>query len=86
MSSLKTIKGYITTPAQGVKEGGARVAVEEDGVVYHVAPRGAGVDLDDHLSALVQVTGIVHQDEHGESFVTVRAYRLLEDDVWLEDE
>jgi len=86
MSTPRTIKGYVTALPTNADETKARVAVEEDGIAYHVIRRGAGVDLDEHLSALVQVTGIVQQDENENWLINVRAYELLEDDRWLEDE
>jgi len=86
MTAPKTVKGYVATLPLSADETKARVAVEENGIAYHVIRRGAGVDIDDHLSALVQVTGIVHQDADGNWLINVRAYELLEDDSWLEDE
>ena len=86
MNTPRTIKGYVAALALSADETKARVAVEEDGITYHVIRRGAGADLDEHLSALVQVTGIVHQDEDGNWLINVRAYELLEDDSWFEDE
>ena len=85
MSSLRTIKGYVAALPVSADETKARVAIEEDGVVYHVIRRGAGVDLDDYLSSLVQATGVVSQDEDENWLINVRAYDLLEDDSWLED-
>ena len=86
MSTPRTIKGYVAALPVNADETKARVSVEEDGIAYHVIRRGAGVDLDDHLSALVRVTGIVQQDEYENWLINVRAYELLEDDSWLEDE
>ena len=86
MSTPRTIKGYVTTLPVSADETKARIAVEADGIAYHIIRRGAGADLDEHLSALVQVTGIVHQDEDENWQINVRAYDLLEDDSWLEDE
>jgi hypothetical protein len=86
MSTPRTIKGYVAALPRSADESKARVAVEEDGIAYHVIRRGAGVDLDDHLSALVQVTGIVQQGEDDDWMINVRSYALLEDDSWLEDE
>ena len=85
MSTPRTIKGYVAALPAHADETKARVAVEEDGIAYHVIRRGAGVDLDEHLSALVQVTGIVQQDADENWLINVRAYELLEDDSWLED-
>ena len=86
MSTPRTIKGYVTALPASADETKARIAVEADGIAYHIIRRGAGVDLDDHLSALVQVTGIVHQAEDESWLINVRAYELPEDDSWLEDE
>jgi len=86
MSTPRTIRGYVAALPVSGDETKARVAVETDGIAYHVIRRGAGVDLDDHLSALVQVTGIVQQDDDENWLINVRAYELLEDDTWLEDE
>jgi hypothetical protein len=85
MSTSRTIKGYVTALPVGKDERKARVAVEEDGVVYHVVPRGAGVDLDEYVSAFVEVRGVVHLDEDNTSFVNVRDYTLLEEEFWMED-
>ena len=85
MSTPKTIRGYVAALPVCADETKARVAVEveTDGIAYHVIPRGAGVDLDDHLSAQVQVTGFVQQDDEN-WLINVRAYELLEDDIWHE--
>lgn len=86
MSTSRTITGYVTALPLNTDDARARVAVEADGVAYHVDRRGAGVDLDDHLGAPVQVTGLVRQDEDENWLINVRSYTLLEDDAWLEDE
>ena len=86
MSTPRTIRGYIAALPDSADETKARVAVEADGIAYYVIRRGAGVDLDDHLSALVQATGSVQQDGDENWLINVRAYELLEDDSWLEDE
>jgi len=85
MNTHRTIKGYVAALPVSADETKARVAVEADGIAYHVLRRGAGVDLDDHLSALVQVTGTVEVDGDDNRLINVRAYELLEDDSWLED-
>ena len=85
MSTPRTIKGYVTALPVSADETKARIAVEADGTAYHIIRRGAGVDLDDYLSAPVQITGIIHQDEDENWLINVRAYELLEDDSWLED-
>ena len=86
MSTPRTIRGYVAALPVSADEAKARIAVEAEGIAYHVIRRGAGVDLDDHLSALVQVTGTVQQDGDENWLINVRAYELLEDDAWLEDE
>ena len=86
MSITRTIKGYVAALPRNADDTKARVAVEEDGIAYQVMPRGAGVDLDEHLSSLVQISGLVSQDDQGNWLVNVRTYELMEDDSWLEDE
>ena len=48
-------------------------------------PRGAGVDLDDEVSVPVEVTGLL-EEQDGVNYLTVRGYKVLEDDSWLEEE
>ena len=63
----------------------ARVAVMQDDVEYRIVPRGAGVDLDDEVSVPVEVTGLL-EEQDGVNYLTVRGYKVLEDDSWLEEE
>ena len=62
----------------------ARVAVVQDDVEYRIMPRGAGVDLDDEVSVPVEVSGIMEEAD-GVVYLTVRGYKVLEDDSWLEE-
>lgn len=80
-----TIVGYVTALPRSSDEQQARVAVVQDGVEYRIIPRGAGVDLDDHLSAQVEVKGIVTEQDDVRR-LQVRGYRVLDDDSWLDDE
>lgn len=80
-----TVKGYVSALPRSADEAQARVAIIEDEREYRIIPRGAGVDLDDHLSALVEVTGVCNESE-GVLRLQVRGYRVLEDDSWLDDE
>lgn len=71
--------------------GESRVSIIDGEKEYRVAPRGAGIDLIDHISASVEVEGIVAEDEDndGELYIQVRAYRLLDafdDDEWYDDD
>lgn len=80
---LLTVKGYVSPLPRSADEKQARVAIMQDETEYRVIPRGAGVDLDDHLSALVEVTGTVTETE-GVLHLVVRGYRVLEDDdAWI---
>lgn len=55
----------------------------QDETEYRIIPRGSGLDLDDHLSALVEVSGTVTETE-GVLHLVVRGYRVLEtDDAWI---
>lgn len=79
-----TIQGYVTALPRAADEAQARVAVVQDDVEYRIIPKGAGVDLDDHLSSLVEVTGLCTEKD-GIMRLQVRGYRVLEDDTWLDD-
>ncbi len=81
---LITIRGYVASVPRGTDGRQARVAVIQDDVEYRIVPRGTGVDLDDEVSVPVEVTG--HLDRGEETlYLTVREYRILEDDSWLEE-
>ena len=79
-----TVRGYIAAVPRSVDARQARVAVVQDDVEYRIVPRGAGVDLDDEVSLPVEVSGIVDEAD-GVVYLTVRGYKLLEDDSWLEE-
>lgn len=82
--NIVTVTGYLTPLPRSADEKQARVAIMQDETEYRVIPRGAGVDLDDHLSALVEVTGSVTQTDDGVNHLVVRGYRVLEDDdAWI---
>ena len=79
-----TIRGYVAAVPRSVDARQARVAVVQDDVEYRIVPRGAGVDLDDEVSLPVEVSGLVEEAD-GEVYLTVRGYKVLEDDSWLEE-
>ncbi len=76
---MKTIQGYVAPLPEGGK-GCCQVAVVVDDVEYHVLPRGAGVDLIEHLSAQVEVSGTVTEDPEGPPVIQVRAYQVIDPD------
>ena len=79
-----TVRGYVAAVPRSVDARQARVAVVQDDVEYRIVPRGAGVDLDDEVSVPVEVSGLVEEVE-GVFYLTVRGYKVLEDDSWLEE-
>ena len=79
-----TIRGYVAAVPRSVDARQARVAVVQDDVEYRIVPRGAGVDLDDEVSMPVEVSGLVDEAD-GVVYLTVRGYKVLEDDSWLEE-
>lgn len=84
MSSLMTIKGYVTPVPRAADPRQARVAVrQQDDEEYRIIPRGAGVDLDGEVSVPVEVTGIVDELD-GVRYLMVRGYKVLEDDTWID--
>ena len=79
-----TVRGYVAAVPRSVDARQARVAVVLDDVEYRIVPRGAGVDLDDEVSLPVEVSGLVDEAD-GVVYLTVRGYKVLEDDSWLEE-
>ena len=79
-----TVRGYVAAVPRSVDARQARVAVVQDDVEYRIVPRGAGVDLDDEGSLPVEVSGLVDEAD-GVVYLTVRGYKVLEDDSWLEE-
>ena len=79
-----TVRGYVAEVPRSVDARQARVAVVQDDVEYRIVPRGAGVDLDDEVSLPVEVSGLVDEAD-GVVYLTVRGYKVLEDDSWLEE-
>ena len=79
-----TVRGYVAAVPRSVDARQARVAVVQDDVEYRIVPRGAGVDLDDEVSLPVEVSGLVDESD-GVVYLTVRGYKVLEDDSWLEE-
>ena len=79
-----TVRGYVAAVPRSVDARQARVAVVQDDVEYRIVPRGAGVDLDDEVSLTVEVSGLVDEAD-GVVYLTVRGYKVLEDDSWLEE-
>ncbi|MDR2162154.1 MAG: hypothetical protein LBO77_08480 [Desulfovibrio sp.] len=100
---LQTIRGYVQAlPRTPGGEDAARVAViAGDGTEYHIAHKGAGMDLADFISADVEARGSVsslpargtlqEEDEPEKTrafLLTVRSYRLTDgfDDPWYDDD
>ena len=79
-----TVRGYVAAVPRSMDARQARVAVVQDDVEYRIVPRGAGVDLDDEVSLPVEVSGLVDEAD-GVVYLTVRGYKVLEDDSWLEE-
>ena len=79
-----TVRGYVAAVPRSVDARQARVAVVQDDVEYRIVPRGAGVDLADEVSMPVEVSGLVEEAD-GVAYLTVRGYKVLEDDSWLEE-
>ena len=79
-----TVKGYVVAVPRAVDARQARVAVGQEDVEDRIVPRGAGVDLADEVSVFVEVTGLLEESD-GVNYLTVRGYKVLEDDSWLEE-
>lgn len=82
--SSATISGYVVALPRNIDPHQACVAIMQDNVEYRIKPRGAGIDLGDEVNVAVEATGQV-EEEDGVYYLTVRGYKVLEDDAWLED-
>ena len=86
MSNPITVKGYVCSVPRAADARQASVAVVQDDVEYRIIPRGAGADLADEVSALVEVTGLLEQADEV-NYSQVRGYTLVDDtSSWDDDE
>ena len=86
MSHPITVKGYVCSVPRAADARQASVAVVQDDVEYRIIPRGAGADLADEVSALVEVTGLLEQVDEV-NYIQVRGYTLVDDtSSWDDDE
>ena len=80
-----TVRGYVEALPRKKDERQARVAIVQDEVEYRVLTRGAGVDLVDEVSAQVEASGTV-EEQDGIKYMTVRSYRLLDAEGGWDDD
>ena len=85
MSNPITVKGYVCSVPRAADARQASVAVVQDDVEYRIIPRGAGAELADEVSALVEVTGLLEQVDEG-NYIQVRGYTLVDDTSSWDDE
>lgn len=83
-TSPSTISGYVVALPRDMDAHQATVAIVQDDVEYRILPRGAGVDLVDEVNVSVEATGLI-EEKDGVFYMTVRGYKVLEDDAWLDD-
>lgn len=81
-----TVKGYINPLPRTADENLARVIISTSETDYYVVPRGAGIDLDDHLSASVEAIGTVTEKDEL-LYLHVRKYTLTDvfENDWYDD-
>ena len=84
-TSSITVRGYVEALPRKKDERQARVAIVQDEVEYRVLTRGAGVDLADEVSAQVEASGTV-EEQDGIKYMTVRSYRLLDEEGGWDDD
>ena len=84
-TSSITVRGYVEALPRKKDERQARVAIVQDEVEYRVLTRGAGVDLVDEVSAQVEASGTV-EEQDGIKYMTVRSYRLLDEEGGWDDD
>jgi len=80
-----TVRGYVEALPRKKDERQARVAIVQDEVEYRVLTRGAGVDLVDEVSAQIEASGTV-EEQDGIKYMTVRSYRLLDEEGGWDDD
>lgn len=84
---MKRIRGYII-PLPNTGLGCSKIALVDADMEYYIQPRGAGVDLANHLSKHVDVSGVIVDEDEIPPKLLVRSYQLLDptdDDAWYED-
>ena len=83
MSNPITVKGYVCSVPRAADA--RQASVVQDDVEYRIIPRGAGADLADEVSALVEVTGLLEQVDEV-NYIQVRGYTLVDDTSSWDDE
>ncbi len=82
-STIITVQGIVSPMAEkGL--GGERVVITMGEQEYQISPRGAGADLDEEISAVVEATGMLTEKE-GILSLFVRSYKVLDEDMWPDD-
>lgn len=84
-TTLSTISGYVVALPRNVDNHQAIVAIVYNDVEYRVLPKGAGIDLDDEVNALVEATGTI-SEEDDIHYITVRSYKVVDGEDDWEDE
>ncbi len=83
-STIITVKGTVhPLPEKG--QGGERVVITAEEKEYLITPRGAGADLDEELSAVIEATGMLTEKD-GVCTLFVRSYKVLDEDMWPDDD
>ncbi|MBQ7606662.1 MAG: hypothetical protein IJU76_01590 [Desulfovibrionaceae bacterium] len=77
-----TVKGIVTSVPLDARH--TSIAIRQGDDEYRVLPRAAGIDLKDEINVSVEAKGEVLTEEDA-TYLTVRSYRVLEDDIWDED-
>ena len=85
MSNHNTEKGYISSVPRAADARQPSVAVVQVAEENRIIPRGAGADLADEVSALVEVTGLLEQVDEV-NYIQVRGYTLVDDTSSWDDE
>ncbi len=83
MSNVITIQGMVEAMPNKTPQGHVYVLVGQE--EYIVTPKGAGVDLQHHVGAMVEVSGVLSESEELK-IVFVRSYSVLDEDAWSDDE
>lgn len=85
---VTVVQGYIRVlPRVSGKEEASVTLVTEDEKEYRILHKGIGVDLLEHISAKVTISGVIASSEEGDT-ILVRNYTLTDgfEDEWYDDE
>ncbi len=83
MSNVISVQGMVEALPNKSPLGHVYISVNQEDFI--ITPKGAGVDLQHHVGAFVEISGVLSQDSD-QKYIFVRTYKVLDDDAWIDDE